>query len=104
MAQLTQEILRLSHTEHHRTSAYHLQTSRLMERRNRNIADMITMCVDVEHKTWDELLPYVIFAYDIAIRKTTAMTPFQLVYGREVTTMLGAMLPHNPEDDGSNDA
>ena len=93
MAQLTLEILRLSHTEHRRTTAYHPQTNGLTERLNKTIADMIAMYVDVEHKTWDEVLPYVTFAYNTAVQETSGMTPFQLVHGRKVTTMLDAMLP-----------
>ncbi|KAM7307593.1 DDE-type integrase/transposase/recombinase [Ixodes scapularis] len=104
MAQLTQEILRLSHTSHRRTTAYHPQTNGLTERLNKTIADMISMYVDVEHKTWDEVLPYVTFAYNTAVQETTGVTPFQLVHGRKVTTMLDAMLPHEPALDGSDDA
>ncbi|KAM7306819.1 uncharacterized protein ISCGN_010478 [Ixodes scapularis] len=104
MAQLTQEILRLSHTSHRRTNAYHPQTNGLTERLNKTIADMISMYVDVEHKTWDEVLPYVTFAYNTAVQETTGFTPFQLVHGRKVTTMLDAMLPHEPADNESDDA
>ncbi|KAM7290794.1 DDE-type integrase/transposase/recombinase [Ixodes scapularis] len=104
MAQLTQEILRLSHTSHRRTTAYHPQTNGLTERLNKTIADMISMYVDVEHKTWDEVLPYVTFAYNTAVQETTGVTPFQLVHGRKVTTMLDVMLPHEPAVDGSDDA
>ncbi|KAM7298103.1 Transposon Ty3-I Gag-Pol polyprotein [Ixodes scapularis] len=104
MAQLTQEILRLSGTGHRRTTAYHPQTNGLTERLNKTIADMISMYVDVEHKTWDEVLPYVTFAYNTAVQKTTGFTPFQLVHGRKVTTMLDAMLPHEPSDNQSDDA
>ncbi|KAM7282081.1 DDE-type integrase/transposase/recombinase [Ixodes scapularis] len=104
MAQLTQEILRLSHTEHRRTTAYHPQTNGLTERLNKTIADMVSMYVDVEHKTWDEVLPYVTFAYNTAVQETTGVTPFQLVYGRAVTTMLDSMLPHESVNDGSDDA
>ncbi|KAM7313608.1 Transposon Ty3-I Gag-Pol polyprotein [Ixodes scapularis] len=104
MAQLTQEVLRLSHTSHRRTTAYHPQTNGLTERLNKTIADMISMYVDVEHKTWDEVLPYVTFAYNTAVQETTGVTPFQLVHGRKVTTMLDAMLPHEPAVDGSDDA
>ncbi|KAM7307592.1 DDE-type integrase/transposase/recombinase [Ixodes scapularis] len=43
MAQLTQEILRLSHTDHRRTTAYHPQTNGLTERLNKTIADMISI-------------------------------------------------------------
>lgn len=53
------------------------------------------MYVDVRHKTWDQVLPYVTFAYNTAIQETTQFTPFRLVYGREVQTMLDAMLPHD---------
>ncbi|KAM7297650.1 uncharacterized protein ISCGN_022801 [Ixodes scapularis] len=87
-----------------RTTAYHPQTNGLTERLNKTIADMISMYVDVEHKTWDEVLPYVTFAYNTAVQETTGVTPFQLVHGRKVTTMLDAMLPHEPADDGSDDA
>ncbi|KAM7313144.1 DDE-type integrase/transposase/recombinase [Ixodes scapularis] len=104
MAQLTQEIVRLSHTSHRRTTAYHPQTNGLTERLNKTIADMISMYVDVEHKTWDEVLPYVTFAYNTAVQEATGVTPFQLVHGREVTTMLDAMLPHEPSDNESDDA
>ncbi|KAM7303262.1 DDE-type integrase/transposase/recombinase [Ixodes scapularis] len=104
MAQLTQEVLRLSHTSHCRTTAYHPQTNGLTERLNKTIADMISMYVDVEHKTWDEVLPYVTFAYNTAVQETTGVTPFQLVHGRKVTTILDAMLPHEPAVDASDDA
>ncbi|KAM7297632.1 hypothetical protein ISCGN_022783 [Ixodes scapularis] len=104
MAQLTQEILRLSDTSHRRTTAYHPQTNGLTKRLNKTIADMISMYVDVEHKTWDEVLPYVTFAYNTAVQETTGFTPFQLVHGRKVTTMLDAVLPHEPADNESDDA
>ncbi|XP_037573115.1 uncharacterized protein LOC119455750 [Dermacentor silvarum] len=55
---------------------------------------MLAMYVDVAHKTWDEILPYVTFAYNTAPQETTQMTPFELVFGRQVATMLDAVLPH----------
>lgn len=51
------------------------------------------MYVDIEHRTWDKILPYATFAYNTALQETTRMTPFQLVFGRTVTTPLDAMLP-----------
>lgn len=103
-AQLTQEILRLSCTSHRKTTAYHPQTNGLTERLNKTIADMIAMYVDVEHRTWDQILPYVTFAYNTAVQETTGMSPFQLVHGRKVTTMLDAMLPHHPDETTDVDA
>lgn len=98
-AELTQQILRLSHTVHRKTTAYHPQTNGLTERLNKTLADMLAMYVDVGHKTWDEVLPYVTFAYNTAPQETTQMTPFELVFARPASTMLDAMLPH--VDDGS---
>lgn len=103
-AQLTQDILRLSHTSHRKTTAYHPQTNGLTERLNKTITDMMAMYVDVEHRTWDEVLPFVTFAYNTAVQETTGFSPFQLVHGRQVTTMLDAMLPLLPHDDIHEDA
>uniref|UniRef100_UPI00292D4351 DDE-type integrase/transposase/recombinase n=1 Tax=Bradyrhizobium sp. 33ap4 TaxID=3061630 RepID=UPI00292D4351 len=101
-SRLTQEILRLSHTVHRRTTAYHPQTNGLTERLNKTLADMISMYIDVEHRTWDEILPYVTFAYNTAVQETTGFTPFRLVHGRDASTMLDAMLPHEPNDEESD--
>lgn len=89
---LTEEIMTLTYTDHRRTTAYHPQTNGLTERLNKTIADMISMYVNDDHTNWDEVLPYVIFAYNTAPQETTGFTPFRLVHGREVTTMLDAML------------
>lgn len=92
-ANLMQAIMKLTRTTHRRTTAYHPQTNGLTERLNRTLADMLSMYVDVEHKTWDDILAYVTFAYNTAVQETTGLTPFQLVYGRTVTTTLDSMLP-----------
>ena len=62
------------------------------------------MYIDVQHKTWDRILPYVTFAYNTAVQETTRFTPFRLVYGREVQTMLDAMLPCQDADLLTTDA
>lgn len=95
-AKLLQEILTLSGTSHRKASAYHPQTNGLTERLNKTIADMLSMYSDVEHRTWDVVLRYITFAYNTAKQETTRITPFTLLYGREVTTMLDAMLIHDP--------
>ncbi|KAM7301553.1 DDE-type integrase/transposase/recombinase [Ixodes scapularis] len=84
LAQLMQEILRLSPTSHRRTTAYHPQTNELTEWLNKTIADIISV-------------------YNTAAQETTGLTPFELVRGRKVTTMLDTMLPHEPVDDECDD-
>lgn len=103
-AQLIEDIFKLSCTQHRKATAYHPQTNGLTERLNKTIADMLSMYVDVQHKTWDQVLPYVTFAYNTAIQETTRFTPFRLVYGREVQTTLDAMLPHDTDASLTSDA
>lgn len=60
------------------------------------------MYVDMEHKNWDEILPYGTFAYNMfsytiqhtAQQETMRMTSFRLLPDCDVTNMLDAMLPH----------
>lgn len=101
---LTEEVMKLTYTDHRRTTAYHPQTNGLTERLNKTIADMISMYVNVEHNNWDDVLPYVVFAYNTAVQETTGFTPFRLVHGREVTTMLDAMLLPNETETLPSDA
>lgn len=101
-AALLHHILTLSGTAHRKTTAYHPQTNGLTERLNKTIEDMLSMYVDIEHKNWDDILPYITFAYNTARQETTRMTPFRLVHGREVRTMLDAMLPHEPDEIGTD--
>lgn len=54
---------------------------------------MIFMYIDVKHKTWYQILPYETITYNTTVRERTLFRPFCLLYGREVQTMLGAMLP-----------
>lgn len=56
--------------------------------------DMLCLYVDVDHKNWDHILPYVTFAYNTARQETMRMMPLSSVYGREVTTTLEATLLH----------
>ncbi|UYV77011.1 hypothetical protein LAZ67_14002809, partial [Cordylochernes scorpioides] len=85
---------------HRKTTAYHPQTNGLTDRLNKTIADMLSMYVDVNHKDWDRILPFVTFAYNTAKQESTGFTPFFLVHGREAETPLDVLFPKLlPEDD-----
>lgn len=60
---------------------------------------MLCTYVDVQLRTWDDVLLHVTFAYSTAIHKTMQMTPLELVHGRLPTTLLNAILPHEESDD-----
>ncbi|GFW25187.1 retrovirus-related Pol polyprotein from transposon 412 [Trichonephila clavipes] len=94
--------LNLCNIDHRFTTAYHPQTNGLTERFNKTLADMLSMYVDVEQKNWDEILPFVTFAYNTAKQETTGFTPFYLLHGREAETTLDTMLPFCPNDFDDN--
>lgn len=55
---------------------------------------MLAMYVSVKRKTWDEILLYMTFVYNMAVPETTKITAYKLVYGRSPATTLCAMLPN----------
>ncbi|GFS46992.1 retrovirus-related Pol polyprotein from transposon 17.6 [Trichonephila clavipes] len=101
-SRLVSSLVDLCNIDHHFTTAYHPQTNGLTERFNKTLADMLSMCVDVEQKNWDEILPFVTFAYNTAKQETTGFTPFYLLHGREAETTLDTMLPFCPNDFDDN--
>ncbi|GFX55818.1 retrovirus-related Pol polyprotein from transposon 297 [Trichonephila clavipes] len=100
-SKLVSSLVDLCNIDHRFTTAYHPQTNGLTERFNKTLADML-MYVDVEQKNWDEILPFVTFAYNTAKQETTGFTPFYLLHGREAETTLDTMLPFCPNDFDDN--
>ncbi|UYV72260.1 K02A2.6-like [Cordylochernes scorpioides] len=98
MSQIIKEINNLNGISHLKTTAYHPQTNGLTERLNKTLTDMLSMYVDVEQKIWDEVLPFVTFAYNTAKKETTGFSPFFLVHGREAETTLDSLLPYHDND------
>lgn len=70
------------YTSHRMTSSYHPQTNGLTERFHRTLSDMLSMYIRPDHRNWDTILPFVTFAFNSAVQRTSGYTPFYLVYGR----------------------
>ncbi|GBM48927.1 hypothetical protein AVEN_18427-1 [Araneus ventricosus] len=85
-------------TYHLLTTAYHPQTNGLTERLNKTLDDMLAMYVDVDQKNWDNILPFVTFAYNSAKQETMGFSPFCLIHGRDMDTSLDAILPFLPDE------
>jgi len=50
------------------------------------------------HKSWDEYLPHIEFAYNRVVHKTTNISPFEAVYGFNPLTPLDFLPLPNPQD------
>ena len=81
---LLQEVYRLMGIKPIRTSPYHPQTDGLVERFNHTLKSMLRKTASEEGKDWDDLLPYLLFAYREVPQASTGFSPFELLYGRPV--------------------
>ncbi|GBO40120.1 Retrovirus-related Pol polyprotein from transposon 17.6 [Araneus ventricosus] len=91
------EINRLCNVDLRMSTAYHPQTNGLTERFNKTLAYLLSMYVDVEQRNWDQILPFVTFAYNTALQETTGLKTFYLLHGREAETTLDTIFPHSPD-------
>ncbi|UYV63869.1 hypothetical protein LAZ67_2005858, partial [Cordylochernes scorpioides] len=98
ISQVIKEINALCGIVRRFTTAYHPQTNGLTERFNKTLGDMLSMYTGVEQKDWDQVLPYVTFAYNTAKQEATGYTPFFLVHAREAETYIDAVLPYLPDE------
>ncbi|GFV63234.1 retrovirus-related Pol polyprotein from transposon 412 [Trichonephila clavipes] len=71
-SRLVSSLVDLCNIDHRFTTAYHPPNKWTDGRFNKTLADMLSMYVDVEQKNWDEILPFVTFAYNTAKQETTA--------------------------------
>ena len=66
-----------------KTTPYHLCSDGLVERFNRTLLAMLAMFVSREHDNWDDLLPFMMLAYNTTVHTTTGFTSYRLVFGEE---------------------
>lgn len=64
------------------STPYHLQTNGLMERTNWTLVNTLSMYVEANHKDWDDVLPFITYAFNTAQHETTGYSPFFLLYAR----------------------
>ena len=68
--------------EKSRTTAYHPQSDGLVERLNRTLMGAVSKYVERDQRDWDLWLPFVLFSYRTTVHASTAMTPYELMFGR----------------------
>ena len=67
-----------------RTSPYHPQSDGLVERFNRTLLNLLSIAVVDAECDWDVQLPLLMFAYRTSMHETNGVTPFEMMFGREV--------------------
>ena len=91
MSQLLMEVYRFLHIKPIRTTPYHPQTDGLVERFNQALKAMLRKMTLSGQRSWDKLLPYVLFAYREVPQASTCFSPFELLYGRKVRGPLNVL-------------
>ncbi len=84
LADVVQQILVMVGTRHVRTTSYKPSTNGLDERFNGTLCRSISKYVDSTQKNWDEFIGMLRFAYNTTIQNSTKLSPFMILYGRDV--------------------
>uniref|UniRef100_A0A8C6MBU6 Integrase catalytic domain-containing protein n=1 Tax=Nothobranchius furzeri TaxID=105023 RepID=A0A8C6MBU6_NOTFU len=87
-----QELCRLLQIPKSRTSPYHPQSDGLVERFNRTLWSMLTLFVEDNQLNWNALLPYIMLAYRSSAHASTLVTPYKVLFGREIMLPVDVML------------
>ena len=80
---MVHKLSELSGTVKTKTTPYHARSDGLVERFNRTLLAMLAMFVFQEHDSWDDLLPFMMLAYNTTVHTSTGSTPHRLVFGEE---------------------
>jgi len=70
------------------SAVYHEQSHRGIERAQRTLEDMLRKFIIEKPKEWDKHVQFLQYAYNSAKHSATNFTPFELCYGRKISTPL----------------
>ncbi|XP_065426955.1 uncharacterized protein LOC135976185 [Chrysemys picta bellii] len=84
MSQLFNELWKVCGVKQLKTAPYHPQANGLVERFNGTLKSMLGMYAKKRGQSWDELLPFLLYAYREVPQESTGFSPFDLLYGRKV--------------------
>ena len=90
-SQLFANLLKKLEIDKTRTTAFHPQSSSVIERMNRTLLNMLVKCINEDQTNWSVKLPYVLMAYRSSVHESTGFTPHYLVFGHEISLPLHLM-------------
>ena len=83
-SELFKEMARLVGTTKTRTTPYAPWSDGLIERYNRSLLQILRILVNENQDDWDTHLPYVTAAYRCCAQESTQMSPYFVMFGREM--------------------
>ena len=84
-SELLAHLYRIMEIKRTRTSPYRPQSDGLVERLNRTMLEMLSKFCAENTAAWDEMVPYVVSAYNSSKHSSTGLSPNLLFLGREIT-------------------
>ena len=76
------KLFKLTKVHHKMSSAYHPQTTGLIENYNQTLQRSLVKLVNKEQDNWDIFLEGVLFAYRTSVHKSTGVPPFEIMFGQ----------------------
>jgi len=80
-----------------KTTAYHPECDGLTERFNRTLKTMIACYVNENQNNWDELLPFLSYAYNTSTHSTTNHSPYEVIFGRKPKIPIDLIIAESAE-------
>ena len=73
------------------TPAYNPKSNGMVERSHRDLGAMLKALTRQHNCSWEEVLPQALFAMRTAVCRSTGLAPYQILFGRDVSTPLEAL-------------
>ena len=97
-SELLREVVGAMNIQQGFSPAYCPWVNGAVERANGSIVRMLRNFVNDTHDDWDNVLPFVLFAYRASINRMTGHAPFQLVFGTDARLpSMASLLSAPPE-------
>jgi len=83
------EVFSLMGIDIRHSSVYYPQSNGRVEKFNSVIVDALRIfCMKYPHKTWDVYLTHLETVWNSTVRNASGLTPFEIIYGREIRTVV----------------
>jgi transposase InsO family protein len=83
LSEVIRELCKIFRIQKVDIAAYHPESNANIERVHRIYSDMLSKYVNDEHDDWDEIFPFVQWAYRTSYQSALEASPYQLVFGRD---------------------